>query len=487
MENLRIGIVGNIGVGKSTLVNACKCPPCSDMLLAQLPKLSGEMAVHTFKEEFCPEVLDAFYKDPVRNALMAQLEFFNGRLDRYRKVDQMKGIVLEDRTLAEDYHIFGKAQRILGNMTEAEFLAYQRTFRLMSLKVPEPHLYVYLKADVDTLLQRIKQRGRDSEQGIPSDYLETLNQLYEDFISNHVNSPVLVIDATDDLELDVYLQKTVQRIADKIRTLNLRVTTPKLSEWVTEPVPIATLKAIDAEQALQDYLAKNPRLITVAGNIGLGKSTLASLLSSGLKINAIYERPEDNPLLKDFLKDKKRFCYQLQMHFLRARARMRRSAKESGQSHVKDRSLPEDLLIFSRAFRDQGILTHDEFDRLTTEFQRTNRELPQSDILIVIQGSPHNAWKRIQQRGREMEVDGGWEFNDIVTFDRLYRSYPQTVRQLGFHKGPIIEINTDYIDMTNHIHMGYICEQVLEKLKEGEKDLQKGRVLGKSPIISTTG
>ena len=171
MENLRIGIIGNIGVGKSTLISSLKKPPLSNMLLDIWPDKTDEECLHTFAEEFNPDVLDAFYKDPIKHAFTAQIEFFNGRLARQAHINRARGIVLEDRTIFEDYHIFGKAQKVLGHLTEAEYLAYQRNYNLMMEKIDEPDLVVYLRASTDDLLKRIERRGRDSEKGIPPEYL----------------------------------------------------------------------------------------------------------------------------------------------------------------------------------------------------------------------------------------------------------------------------------------------------------------------------
>ena len=104
MENLRIGICGNIGVGKSTLVEAATKHPLDNILLDQFPSRGGDEKVYSFPENFNEEVLDAFYEDPIANAFTAQIEFFNGRLDRQKEIEQCRGIVLEDRTLLEDYH-----------------------------------------------------------------------------------------------------------------------------------------------------------------------------------------------------------------------------------------------------------------------------------------------------------------------------------------------------------------------------------------------
>lgn len=468
MEHLRIGIVGNIGVGKSILVEAASKPPLSDLLLSAIPDKTGEEKVYAFQETFNPKILDAFYADPVGNAFMAQIEFFNGRLDRQNQIAGCKGIVLEDRTLPEDYHIFGKAQKILGNMSEEEFLAYQRNYNLMTSKIPEPDLIVYLKANVDTLQARIKERGRESEASIPHEYLALLNELYELFITRHVKCPVLVIDATVDSPLPEYLKNTVQKIVEEINNLNLRVTTPGISKWVTLPETAATLKAIDAESRLEKYLQKNPKLIAIAGNVGLGKSTLAAIMQRSLKINGLYENPEENPLLEKFLADKKTYCYDLQLHFLQMRKELQLKGKTNRESYVMDRSLPEDLLIFCYQFYKDGYLTANQLDDLTSRFKAVCKQIPSPDLLIVLKGRSELAWNRIQQRGREMEVEGGWSKNEIEALNEYYKTYSNDVLRFGFHSGKVMEIDVEKIDFTSRIHVGYVFEGILEQLSSSE-------------------
>jgi len=465
MENIRIGIVGNIGVGKSTFIEAASSAPLNKVLTSVYPKPNGTEGVYAFPERFNPIVLDSFYKDPVANAFMAQIEFFNGRLDRQKLIQSCRGIVLEDRTLAEDYHIFGKAQRILHNMSEPEFIAYQRTYRLMTEQIKEPDLLVYFKAEVPILLERIRERGRESELAIPPEYLELLNHLYEDFVAHHVQCPVLVIDAERAVEKAEWQRRTVNLVAEQIKALQLRVSSPGISEWVTLPQTEATLKAIDAERELEQYLAAHPKLITIAGNVGLGKSTLTAIMGRSLKINTLYERPEENPLLEKFLGDKKTWCYDLQLHFLQMRAQQRKQGKSGDGSYVKDRSLPEDLLVFCNQFRADGLLTDDELDNLFTQFQTVNRQLPSSDLIILLHGSPSLAWERIQQRGREMEIEGGWQFNEIKNLNCWYKDYGSNVVKMGFHKGPVLSIDVEKLDLTNRIHVGYIFERVLEVLR----------------------
>jgi len=467
MEHLRIGIVGNIGVGKSTLVEAASRKPFDEILLSTIPNRIGDEKVYAFQEKFNSKVLDAFYEDPISTAFMAQIEFFNGRFERQRQIEDRKGIILEDRTLAEDYHIFGIAQKIMGNMTEEEFLTYQRNYDLMTQEITQPDLIVYLKADVQVLLDRIKERGRESETGIPKEYLEQLNQLYDQFINRHVTCPVLVIDANVDTPLQNYIEITINKIAERIRSLDLRVTTPGISKWVTLPETAATLKAIDAELKLEKFLLENPCLISVAGNVGLGKSTLTAIMQRSLRINGLYENPEDNPLLGKFLKDKKTYCYDLQLHFLKMRKELQIKGTSGKESYVMDRSLPEDLLVFCYQFYKDGFLTQDELDMLTVKFKTVCNNIASPDLLIVLKGRTDLAWSRIQQRGREMEMEGGWSRSEINALNGWYRTYANDVCRFGYHKGRIIEINVEKIDFTNRIHIGYIFEAIYNTLTEG--------------------
>jgi deoxyadenosine/deoxycytidine kinase len=465
MENLRIGIIGNIGVGKSTLIEALQTPELSNILLTCFPYLEGDEKVHTFQEEFDLDVLDAFYKDPVKHAFMAQIEFLNGRLVRQSKIEEARGIVLEDRTIFEDYHIFGKAQKVLGNMSNEQFIAYQRCYNLMTNKISEPDLVIYLRAGTDVLLDRIKKRGRDSEQGIPADYLELLNNLYETYVSKHVKCPVFVLESNHEERLIENLENTARRIVDKIKDLNLRITTPGIREWASLPETAAAVRVVHAERKLEDYLKKHPKLITVAGNIGMGKSTVTTLMYQSLRVNALYEKPEKNPLLEKFLQDKKTYCYDLQRHFLGMRAELRKAGKKGDASYVKDRTFAEDILVFCQLFHQDGLLTENELDLLSTEFQKVNRELPSADLMIILQGGSNLAWHRIQQRAREMEMNGGWSHREICILNELYKTFAEDVVRCGYHKNPIIKINTNKLDFSNRSHMGYLFEKAYEALQ----------------------
>ncbi|HJN37715.1 MAG TPA: deoxynucleoside kinase [Gammaproteobacteria bacterium] len=224
MKNLRIAIIGNIGVGKSTLIEALEKSPLKEILLSMCNSYELEKNLYVFPEEFDPKVLDAFYKDPVKHAFTAQIEFLNARLKRQSKIQKVSGIVLEDRTIYEDFHIFGKAQKMLKHLSEQEYGVYQRTYELMLDKINKPNILVYLQADTPTLMNRIAKRGRDSEKSIEKEYIDYLNTLYESFIKSHAPCPILMIDAKENDNMDQYLLGICGKIKDKVSELHRAVT-----------------------------------------------------------------------------------------------------------------------------------------------------------------------------------------------------------------------------------------------------------------------
>ena len=147
------------------------------------------------------------------------------------------------------------------------------------------------------------------------------------------------------------------------------------------------------------------------------------------------------------------------------RAELRKTGKKGDVSYVKDRSLSEDILIFCQLFHQDGYLTTNELDLLSTEFQKTNRELPKADLMIILQGNTDLAWNRIQARARAMEMNGGWSYHEIHSLNEFYKTFPEDVVRCGYHRNPIIRIDSDQLDFTNRLHMGYLFEKTYEALK----------------------
>lgn len=177
-----VAIAGNIGVGKSTLVTM----------------LSERLQARPFFEPVSenPYLAD-FYADMKAWSFHSQVFFLTRRMRAHYELTLHNGSVVQDRSVYEDAEIFAHNLFLQSNMRERDYETYRELYETAVQLLPPPDLLIYLRASVPTLMQRISNRGRDFERKIAPEYLEGLNALYEDWISNFVLCPVLTIPADD--------------------------------------------------------------------------------------------------------------------------------------------------------------------------------------------------------------------------------------------------------------------------------------------------
>lgn len=157
-------VAGPIGVGKSTLTQ----------------RLAAEGFQPLFEEPDINPYLEDFYADQSR-AFETQLAFLGHRLQQCRRVAELRAAgqrVVQDRSMAEDSHIFTRHHYQQGLISERDYQTYQTLYQGLADFVPKADLIVYLSAPVPILQARIRERGRDYEQEISATYLQELNGLY---------------------------------------------------------------------------------------------------------------------------------------------------------------------------------------------------------------------------------------------------------------------------------------------------------------------
>jgi deoxyadenosine/deoxycytidine kinase len=191
-----IAVAGNIGVGKSSMVEF----------------LSEQYGFEPIYEPFMNNpYLDDFYKDMKAWGFHSQLYFLTHKFKLHMALNTRASTVVQDRTIYEDAEIFATNLYKGRYIKKREYETYMELYQTMKGALQPPDLMIYLRCSVGAIRKRIKQRGRASEQDIPTSYLRRLNGLYEDWIGRYSASPVLVWDS----ERMDYLTDIVDRIEFK--------------------------------------------------------------------------------------------------------------------------------------------------------------------------------------------------------------------------------------------------------------------------------
>jgi deoxyadenosine/deoxycytidine kinase len=191
-----IAIEGVIGVGKTTLAR----------LLSE--RLNAELVLEEVEEN---PFLHEFYNDRARWAFQTQMHFLFSRYQQQRGLRQLDLFV---QRLVSDY-LFQKDRIFAGlNLTDRELALYEKIVSHIEEEIPKPDVVVYLQASTETLLGRIKERGRPFEKEMEREYLRALNEAYNYYFFHYTDAPLLVVqtDAIDFVRRPEDLEDLSQRI-----------------------------------------------------------------------------------------------------------------------------------------------------------------------------------------------------------------------------------------------------------------------------------
>ena len=194
--------------------------------------------------------------------------------------------------------------------------------------------------------------------------------------------------------------------------------------------------------------------ISVAGNIGSGKTTLTSLLAKHYDWEAHYEDTEDNPYLNDFYEDMQRWSFNLQIYFLQNRFNKIMHFRENGKDVIMDRTIYEDAYIFAPNLHAMGLMSTRDFDTYQALFTNIKISVDAPDLTIYLRSSIGNLVGQIQKRGREYE--------DSIRLDYLKRLNERYEAWISTYKdGKLLIIDVDDIDFENNPeHLGAIINKI---------------------------
>jgi deoxyadenosine/deoxycytidine kinase len=148
--------------------------------------------------------------------------YFTLRLNTLKRIQEFTGIAIEDRTIFEDRKVFGKTNYEMGNMHDLEFYVYDQTYREISQSFKPPTLLVYLKVrDVKVLLERINKRGRDEEKEISLEYLQKLNDNYDELFDEYPFHKLMINAEINMFEHPSYHATVVMEIAQKLKKIGI--------------------------------------------------------------------------------------------------------------------------------------------------------------------------------------------------------------------------------------------------------------------------
>lgn len=200
------------------------------------------------------------------------------------------------------------------------------------------------------------------------------------------------------------------------------------------------------------------KFVAVAGNIGVGKSTLVSMLGKSMAWQPFYEPETENPYLPDFYSDMKAWAFQSQVFFLTHRLRIHRRLIDHPTSVIQDRSVYEDAEVFARNLYRQKQMSERDYETYEELYRVLSEFLPPPDLVLYLRASVETLQRRIQRRGRDYESKISPDY--LGQLNQLYEEWVE-----NFSLCPVLVVPADDMDFVEHSgHLELIVQKVDEKL-----------------------
>lgn len=204
---------------------------------------------------------------------------------------------------------------------------------------------------------------------------------------------------------------------------------------------------------------KKSYFITIAGNIGVGKTTLTRKLAKDFGWEAILEPSTENPYLEDFYKDMQRWSFHSQLYFLTNRLKVHRQIAECANTVIQDRSIYEDAGIFATNLNKQGLINKRDFHLYQTIYKEFSENLPKPKLLVYLKATEETLLDRINRRNREEEKTIQREY--LAGLNTLYDKWISK-----FELCPTLTIETDNLNVVRKkSDYEWVKEQIIKHIK----------------------
>ncbi|EON74608.1 deoxynucleoside kinase [Lysinibacillus sphaericus] len=203
-------------------------------------------------------------------------------------------------------------------------------------------------------------------------------------------------------------------------------------------------------------------VVTIAGTVGVGKSTMTKALAEALNFRTSFEKVDTNPYLDKFYEDFEKWSFHLQVYFLAERFKEQKRIFEYGGGFIQDRSIYEDTGIFAKMHFDKGTMNPTDYETYTNLFEAMvmTPYFPHPDLLIYLEGPIDDVIGRIQERGREMEQQTP---NDY--WIEMHERYESWIN--NFNSCPVLRLDiNDYDLLKNPDAIESIVSRISHMLKQ---------------------
>ncbi|HLT74291.1 MAG TPA: deoxynucleoside kinase [Ohtaekwangia sp.] len=197
-----------------------------------------------------------------------------------------------------------------------------------------------------------------------------------------------------------------------------------------------------------------PQHIAVCGNIGSGKTTLTAKLAKHYGWQPLFESVDDNPYLRDFYQDMKRWSYHVQIYFLNTRFKQVHQIRGSERTTIQDRTIYEDAYIFAANLHRSGFISDRDYQSYLDLFNSMINFVRPPDLLIYLKADIPKLVRQIEKRGRDYEYSISLEY-----LKNLNEHYEEWIG--NYRDGKLLIIDVNDLDFVANIEdFSYIVNRV---------------------------